>query len=629
MLELSLNTGKDRVLKVLQEIELEGLKEIDRICRKHDIKYSLGGGTCLGQYRHGGIIPWDDDIDVDMTTENYEKFMKVAPKELDNNRFFLRCRETDKKHLRNCARLEMKFTSIGVRRWDKEKMQVGIFVDIFQLSYLPNNKFLRKMVSSLLFYIRCIQNYKMFHAYAKKANPKLKLLIIILGKITPNRLLYAIEKKLTHCCGNKKTDWIMDDAIINGNHGGYKSVDLDKYEDVMFEGVKVMSKKNSKNFLSTLYGKNFDKWLPPASRISHHKWTEVDFGVYKNKYDLPENYKDYLSIDYNYDKLKQMQKVSFDMVDRVDEICKKNNLKYFVVGLNSYIKAHDVDEYGNIWREPFKIAMPREDYDKFADICKEQLGNKYFYQSNETDQEYKYSYARIRLKYTYIRENKVPVRLEEKYDNGFYIKIIPLDNTSNNVKKAKKHKRKLRYLNHFLALKWHKGNITAFLKTGIKFKIKLLLILPFSLKSIMKKIEKERNKYSNIESNYYIDSTGYQLGGMVINKNIFKNGKELEYNGHKFVFPKDLNGYVKCTDKEELENRYQEVKTISYIKREFPESYLDKEYQCSDKTLKNISKKYSSCFLNYFDIEDYQLSILRYDEKNNKYLSNEEIFEEN
>ena len=107
-----IKTNRDKTLNALQKIELEGLKEIDRICRKYNIKYSLGGGTCLGQVRHGEIIPWDDDIDVDMTAENYDKFMKVAPIELDENAFFLRCRKTDKKHLRSCSRLEMKLTSI-------------------------------------------------------------------------------------------------------------------------------------------------------------------------------------------------------------------------------------------------------------------------------------------------------------------------------------------------------------------------------------------------------------------------------------------------------------------------------------------------------------------------------------
>ena len=75
MTEPFLITNKDKVLRALQLTQLEGLKEIDRVCRKHGIEYSLDGGTCLGRMRHGGFIPWDDDIDVDMTPDNYDKFM--------------------------------------------------------------------------------------------------------------------------------------------------------------------------------------------------------------------------------------------------------------------------------------------------------------------------------------------------------------------------------------------------------------------------------------------------------------------------------------------------------------------------------------------------------------------------
>ena len=324
MSNAKLITTKDKTLNALQQIQLEGLKEIDRICRKHNIKYSLGGGTCLGQIRHNGFIPWDDDIDVDMTTENYEKFMEVALDELDQNRFFLRCRKTDKKYLRTCSRLEIKFTSIGLKKWDKRKINVGIFVDIFKWNYLPNNARLRKIVSSLLFYIRCIENYKMFHVYAKKANHKFKNLVIFLSILLPKNFLFWIEDKLAKCTGKRKTNWIIDDSIINGNHGGYLSEGIDEYTDVQFEGITVMNKKNPDNFMKTIYGEHYKEWLPPASRISHHKWTKLDYGIYKNRYDLPENYKDSLSIDYTQEKLNHMKKLSFEIIDKVHEICTKN-----------------------------------------------------------------------------------------------------------------------------------------------------------------------------------------------------------------------------------------------------------------------------------------------------------------
>ncbi len=76
--------SKDNELKSLQAIELDILKQIDSLCNEHGLKYFLVGGSLLGAARHKGFIPWDDDIDIGMLREDYDKFISIAEKELSD-----------------------------------------------------------------------------------------------------------------------------------------------------------------------------------------------------------------------------------------------------------------------------------------------------------------------------------------------------------------------------------------------------------------------------------------------------------------------------------------------------------------------------------------------------------------
>lgn len=113
------------------------LKEIDRICEKHDIKWWINYGTLLGAVRHKGFIPWDDDCDISMLRDDYEKFMLVAPEELGKD-FFLQTKATDPFYPKQLTKIRLNNTVlVEVDENVGEKYHQGIFVDIFICDYYP------------------------------------------------------------------------------------------------------------------------------------------------------------------------------------------------------------------------------------------------------------------------------------------------------------------------------------------------------------------------------------------------------------------------------------------------------------------------------------------------------------
>ena len=125
-------------LRELQHRMLEILKEVDRICRKHNIQYWLSSGTLLGAIRHGGFIPWDDDLDIEMLRQDYLKLMDILPNELSKD-MVLQTDMTDQNYVYLYAKVR------DVNSYIKEECILnrkfayqGAFIDIFQIGIRLN-----------------------------------------------------------------------------------------------------------------------------------------------------------------------------------------------------------------------------------------------------------------------------------------------------------------------------------------------------------------------------------------------------------------------------------------------------------------------------------------------------------
>lgn len=126
-------------MKKVWAIELGLLDELVRVCKKYKITYYADSGTLIGAIRHKGFIPWDDDIDIAMMRNDYNKLLAVAEKEFKYP-FFLQNTYTDKEYLRGHSQLRNSETT-GCTIADADKpFNRGIFIDIFPMDNIPDGK---------------------------------------------------------------------------------------------------------------------------------------------------------------------------------------------------------------------------------------------------------------------------------------------------------------------------------------------------------------------------------------------------------------------------------------------------------------------------------------------------------
>ena len=270
-------------LRRLQEDAKEIVAEIDRICQKLGIQYFACGGTMLGYVRHGGFIPWDDDIDIGMMRADYERFKAEAGVLLDGERFFLQTRETDPNIPYLFSKVRMNGTTYITDYNKFRDFHKGICVDVFPFDYIPNDPseqraFRGRVKAAARAHNRIVnRQYPKAQSASVGAKKNIDWLISqINGRLLAHHY-WSLSLDETQRHFDEVAETYNDQAIEEGlqyvacfvpSYTMAKVSDLYPAQRVSFDGLDIMLPNNPEVFLRMQYG-NFMVLPYPHQRAGH------------------------------------------------------------------------------------------------------------------------------------------------------------------------------------------------------------------------------------------------------------------------------------------------------------------------------------------------------------------------
>ena len=267
------------LLNDIHNIQLEMALEVKRICDKYNIKYSIIAGTLLGAVRHKGFIPWDDDLDIGMLREEYDRFIEVCKKELDD-KYFLQTWDTDKDFPLPIAKLRKNGTRYVEKNSSKSNHHKGIYIDIFPFDNVPESTIKRKVQNIVTYILKRMllikKNYILW-----EDNEKLKRIIykivFIVSSLFPDYLIKDTLYRVMTMYNDRKTNKVV---TFGGAYGYNKETInrqwLENNKPIIFENVEFSAPCDYEGYLTYFYG---DYMSPPPEnkRYNRHNIIEVRF----------------------------------------------------------------------------------------------------------------------------------------------------------------------------------------------------------------------------------------------------------------------------------------------------------------------------------------------------------------
>lgn len=257
----------------LRKIQMDILSYVDKVCHEQNIKYSISGGTLIGAVRHKGFIPWDDDIDIMLTRQEYDKLVKALSGDYEDSKpYKILTHSISKDFQFPYAKIVDERTIL--RENVKGCKDFGVFVDVFPIDYIPksgvNLLFSRmRFLYNILILKRLTTNRK--RSFLKNAT--IKLSQIILAPVSSDRILDKMDA-IARKAGRQTTDKM---ACLVWGYGKKEIIPAGVHQKhcmLPFEDRTYMAIADYNTYLTNLYG-DYMKLPPKDKQISHH-----DFEAY-------------------------------------------------------------------------------------------------------------------------------------------------------------------------------------------------------------------------------------------------------------------------------------------------------------------------------------------------------------
>lgn len=259
----------------IREIELDILKEVDKICKENNINYFLAAGTMLGAVRHKGFIPWDDDVDIGMLPEDYAKFIKVCPDSLSVDIGYQNALEAENCHYIH-DKIRLKNSFFSTKYSDRYNMLNGVYIDVFLYYKTANSP--RKQQKHIK-QVRTARNLLGIRwADRKYQKGRFYRLCWDISHKLPDSWF---DKYYRHVCmkyDKKNTDYRIDGGFNLEVAGAVPDEWFHGTVDATFCGHTFPILEHYNDFLTHWYSSHYMELLPVDGRKSVHDVVRIDIG---------------------------------------------------------------------------------------------------------------------------------------------------------------------------------------------------------------------------------------------------------------------------------------------------------------------------------------------------------------